>query len=810
MCLCCTYFSVECLNSVQYVIFVLYICVHTAANAGNGTCKSDKKQSQTTKRSSAHKSHRTLRQRKNEKKTASQECSSQSEKSSATRNLTVLTPPPAISLSHTVSPHEQSNGRQSSAAAIVSGQAAEVAMCEQKAQVPAIVIFHPADEKADGKAGGTLNCEIASDNKYAMNLQCNNGKEVPSVKVDDKATSIPTPMDQNSDEQLDVHKRLTKADGTVDFCTPSHADGILQPCVASDMDVNISDGSFHLDTQMLYAITGPAVSENDKIINTRQSALPTTVGNQLMSESFLDTSSELDGVMKEFSTQKFAAQADAAVDECNRDDGCAISMPVETVHNPLELQAIDLSVNSTCELVASSNFDQIYAAGHNETNRQIVYSEELLFDDDLECMQVTGHLPAAGKQNDRLSAGRNNCITSDLAEKFAADDCIENKSDLFASYVEEPDAAVQVNMHSVDPPATGSSFVLAHDSFTSTMVDRAMAAVNEAAVSSHLNVDKCPPPPPAVAVTNVVSSSQQKKSQPDVLPSHDTELHDVDAEAALNLLCETSSHKSPKKPPRRRGRKRKSNSFDPLRKSGASDIEEKKRRTLSHSPELPANSERADSSLNQAVCFSVSFGSTSDSSAYIPPTPPSTATEKSNINTPRRLLGGVAGITPVKSEQSVHQVCEVKNDILQSKGCDDKEVMQRKADAALSDGEAKVGTSLPSPTQDLHTTQSFTVIDVAANCLLFDTFIAEWQRQTSFSLSLACEKRPKPQAQHPRRSREGIGARFAPGSWIDRLIFGSCIILKTAFSALTLLVGQHEWHPACKTLSGGVLVWLSD
>jgi len=30
-----------------------------------------------------------------------------------------------------------------------------------------------------------------------------------------------------------------------------------------------------------------------------------------------------------------------------------------------------------------------------------------------------------------------------------------------------------------------------------------------------------------------------------------------------------------------------------------------------------------------------------------------------------------------------------------------------------------------------------------------------------------------------------------------------------AFSALTLLVGWQEGHPACKKLSGGVLSWLS-
>jgi len=34
-----------------------------------------------------------------------------------------------------------------------------------------------------------------------------------------------------------------------------------------------------------------------------------------------------------------------------------------------------------------------------------------------------------------------------------------------------------------------------------------------------------------------------------------------------------------------------------------------------------------------------------------------------------------------------------------------------------------------------------------------------------------------------------------------------CLCL--TFSALTLLVGWQEGHPACKKLSGGVLAWLS-
>jgi len=35
------------------------------------------------------------------------------------------------------------------------------------------------------------------------------------------------------------------------------------------------------------------------------------------------------------------------------------------------------------------------------------------------------------------------------------------------------------------------------------------------------------------------------------------------------------------------------------------------------------------------------------------------------------------------------------------------------------------------------------------------------------------------------------------------------IQLYYAFSALTLLVGRQEGHPACKKLSGEVLAWLS-
>ena len=52
--------------------------------------------------------------------------------------------------------------------------------------------------------------------------------------------------------------------------------------------------------------------------------------------------------------------------------------------------------------------------------------------------------------------------------------------------------------------------------------------------------------------------------------------------------------------------------------------------------------------------------------------------------------------------------------------------------------------------------------------------------------------------------------RIFPGQMV-RLLELSLHLLSCyfAFSALTLLVGRQEGHPACKKLSSGVLVWLS-
>jgi len=50
------------------------------------------------------------------------------------------------------------------------------------------------------------------------------------------------------------------------------------------------------------------------------------------------------------------------------------------------------------------------------------------------------------------------------------------------------------------------------------------------------------------------------------------------------------------------------------------------------------------------------------------------------------------------------------------------------------------------------------------------------------------------------------------GKWVKYKLFVIYLyisFLVSAFSALTLLVGWQEGHPACKKQSSGVLVWLS-
>ena len=70
-------------------------------------------------------------------------------------------------------------------------------------------------------------------------------------------------------------------------------------------------------------------------------------------------------------------------------------------------------------------------------------------------------------------------------------------------------------------------------------------------------------------------------------------------------------------------------------------------------------------------------------------------------------------------------------------------------------------------------------------------------------------------AENREMGRRGMGGRKRK-TWEGRDITPTLIskiwhlcFLDYAFSALTLLVGWQEGHPACKKLSGEVLAWLS-
>ena len=88
----------------------------------------------------------------------------------------------------------------------------------------------------------------------------------------------------------------------------------------------------------------------------------------------------------------------------------------------------------------------------------------------------------------------------------------------------------------------------------------------------------------------------------------------------------------------------------------------------------------------------------------------------------------------------------------------------------------------------------------AANCRL----VSDRRR-------LRCRAASRNNHLHTRVRRQTTRVGLLHGSensHIGTTVIGMTVVLG-AFSALTLLVGRQEGHPACKKLSGGVLAWLS-
>jgi len=63
---------------------------------------------------------------------------------------------------------------------------------------------------------------------------------------------------------------------------------------------------------------------------------------------------------------------------------------------------------------------------------------------------------------------------------------------------------------------------------------------------------------------------------------------------------------------------------------------------------------------------------------------------------------------------------------------------------------------------------------------------------------------------HRRLLLSTIESLLTTGDSVFLYVYDICVFIALfAFSALTLLVGRQEGHPACKKLSGEVLAWLS-
>ncbi|XP_073433090.1 DNA polymerase theta isoform X2 [Dendrobates tinctorius] len=136
----------------------------------------------------------------------------------------------------------------------------------------------------------------------------------------------------------------------------------------------------------------------------------------------------------------------------------------------------------------------------------------------------------------------------------------------------------------------------------------------------------------------------------------------------------------------------------------------------------------------------------------VPPTPPSACTSrvigmssiKSGIKRPRLdSLGSLSFLSQDADDMfgSRGEVVEVAGD-------------NRDASIIAQDFSLQLSQDSSSPLPPC-SSQVFSIIDVASDLALFQTFLQEWRSQTSFSLSLACERRSRVAS-----SRSCIGGRF--------------------------------------------------
>ncbi|XP_069800792.1 DNA polymerase theta [Dendropsophus ebraccatus] len=138
----------------------------------------------------------------------------------------------------------------------------------------------------------------------------------------------------------------------------------------------------------------------------------------------------------------------------------------------------------------------------------------------------------------------------------------------------------------------------------------------------------------------------------------------------------------------------------------------------------------------------------------VPPTPPSACTSRltglysmrSDIKNPR--LASLSDLSFLS--QDADQLFGPQNDVLDHR-------MDGHGDASLVGEDFSLQLSQDSVLPP-SSSQGFSIIDVAGDRTLFQTFMKEWRNQRKFSLSLACERRSRAASS----SRSCIGGRFRP------------------------------------------------
>ena len=298
------------------------------------------------------------------------------------------------------------------------------------------------------------------------------------------------------------------------------------------------------------------------------------------------------------------------------------------------------------------------------------------------------------------------------------------------------------------------------DSFTFSMVEQALSEK-----------------PTEVPKESVLRNRTQKTQKPELSPGTtaildaiidgtDTDISRQKHDAADSKLTanQTKTDKSTNK------RKEALKTVSPYKPSS-----NKKKKSFEQSSEIStSNSTPAEQMME------ISAGNLNEStgSDFIPDTPEREDSKADKTGTPRRLIGGMGtpkkdkGIKRKEAQKAKEKTTE-KNKGAKSSGTSEKikENTPNKQDIRPKGNQSGDFT----PSQPL-THQSFAIIDVAADKRLFRTFVEEWKRQTTYSLSVACDKLPQPADKLPRGG--GIGGKFCTGEIWDLWVCFNLIGLK--------------------------------